>query len=528
MPAQESGVTEALMAGPQFGPANRDDYDASQWSMVPTAMTAPIEPQAAPSKRKREQGTPAFLVQGPSEFGAHRLGAFLTILHEIPLVRNLLLQAGSSVASYGHNTQWWKGQQIIPPHVLARLSAGETKMEDGPEMVNFEEELHRLMAFLDSTERSYGTVTVLAHLIPSAWTAIERQFCENLGARNAIERNPFYSSVIIEKAQGEDGGAEEQKFCVLESQATKQDFASIKTLYELLDHIMWSDVLSWYEDPDEARMAVLRDMGDIFTIDMAGEGPPKSTGFSIPEELYPERWLESRKDEALRIQMAWKETKNAIVKVNEAKAKLYQLHDVEAGRVHDKRQVAMRAQELFDACCEYLEGRGRFRTVEESGFDLDKYPEYRAAPCQMTDEEKELYKKLRDATGFAQRVLNDWRSKMDGELRCQVVYTLKALTSSPELNQELKKIEAKQRFLGKLLTEPNKPGRPKPMTCKKFLLQGIAAGSDVVYVCRRSKVDLIELDDEPPNAATDQWWRLAYAPSDEAKPVKAEVGMPTV
>lgn len=415
MPAQESGVTGPSNSAPQFGPANRDDYDPSQWSMVASAAAVSVEPQAAPSKRKRETGAPAFLVQGPSEFGAHRLGSFLTILHEIPLARNIMLQAGKPVASYGHNTQWWKGQKIIPPHVLARLSAGDSKWGEEPEMVNFEEELHRLMAFLDSTERSYGTVSVLAHLVPSAWSATERQFCEHIETRNPLENNPLYSSVVIRKAQGEDDETDVQKFCVLESQATKQDFATIRTLYELLDHIMWSDVLSWQEAPDEARMAMLRDTGDIFTIDLTGEGPPKSKSIDIPEELYPERWLESRKDEAFQIQMAWKETKIATAKLNEAKAKLYQLYDAEAGRVLDKRAVALRALDRFDTCREYLEGRARFRTVEESGFDLDRYPEHRLAPYQMTEEEEELYNKLQEAIDYLKRVLDDGRSKMQGE-----------------------------------------------------------------------------------------------------------------
>lgn len=61
------------------------------------------------------------------------------------------------------------------------------------------------------------------------------------------------------------------------------------------------------------------------------------------------------------------------------------------------------------------------------------------------------------------------------------------------------------------------------MTCKKYLLQGIVISPDVVYVCKRSKADLIEVDDEPKTA--DQWWRLAYTHENEAEPVKAEVGI---
>jgi hypothetical protein len=83
----------------------------------------------------------------------------------------------------------------------------------------------------------------------------------------------------------------------------------------------------------------------------------------------------------------------------------------------------------------------------------------------------------------------------------------------------MERTKAKQRLLGKLLTDPDKPGRPKPLSGKKWLLRGVATSTDVVYVCRRREQDLIELEGAEPS---DQWWKLAYVPSDE-QPVKAEV-----
>lgn len=88
------------------------------------------------------------------------------------------------------------------------------------------------------------------------------------------------------------------------------------------------------------------------------------------------------------------------------------------------------------------------------------------------------------------------------------------------LNAQLEQIKSKQRFLGRLLTKPDKAGRPKPMTCKELLLRGIATQSDVVYVCQRAEADLIDLGDTPKQR--DQWWRLAYTPNEE-KAIKAEV-----
>lgn len=90
-----------------------------------------------------------------------------------------------------------------------------------------------------------------------------------------------------------------------------------------------------------------------------------------------------------------------------------------------------------------------------------------------------------------------------------------------ELTEELDRIQKKRQALSRLLTEPEKKGRPKPMACKKYLLQGVATKANVVYVCKRAQEDLIELSDAPQKR--DQWWRLELNPQDGSEPVKTEV-----
>ena len=91
-----------------------------------------------------------------------------------------------------------------------------------------------------------------------------------------------------------------------------------------------------------------------------------------------------------------------------------------------------------------------------------------------------------------------------------------------DLDTEMEQVAKKQRALGRLLTVPDKPGRPKPMTCKKYLLRGVATSSDVVYVCQREEEDLIELNGE--SNRVDQWWRLAYNPHGDGPTTRVEVG----
>ncbi|KPM41253.1 hypothetical protein AK830_g5329 [Neonectria ditissima] len=510
--AQEAGISvtqpepnfiePSASAPPNFGPANRNDYDQGNWAMVPAGpsethlTTAPI-----PSLRKRTPGAPAFLVQGNSSAGDHRLGGLMTILHEIPLARNVLLETGSPAASYGHNSEWWKGQEILPPHVLAQLQTGELQWgQQGQANVNMEEEIHRLMAFLDSTDRSYGTVSVLTDLIPFSNLGVEKQFYEQLGERQGDKIQPLSQVATLAEVHGDSLGYEDAKFGLLEMEHLRSDYDSIKTLYESLDHVMWNDVLGWKEVHQSSKMAMFKEMGDVFVIKINGDGPEDS--MEIPEEFYPEKYTTSRKDEARRIQVGWCKTKREAAKIVEQIDRIHQWRDSENGPILDKRDLIRKATDQWAGYSSYLESLARFQAMEKSGFDTEKYPDYRAAPCEMDDESKERKDKVDEVIQFSEQLLAELETRVKG------------------LNDELERIKARQRFLGRLLTVPNKPGRPRPMTCNRYLLRGVATSSDVVYVCQRADADLIELADKP-SSSSDQWWRLAYNASEE-QPVKAE------
>lgn len=504
VPAQESGVINASAPGPYFGPANRSDYDNNNWAMVPaTKPEVTVRDYVpGPSSRKRVDGAPAFLVQGDTSVSEHRLGGLLTILHEIPLARNSLLEAGGVAASYGHNSEWWRGQEILAPHVLARLQAGEITLGDKSETSPvFEEEIHRLMAFLDSTDRSYGTVSVLFNLIPFPGFGPEKQFYDQFAQRNPVEVQPLYSKVILSQVQDGEDQNEEVSFGLLEVEHAKSEFQNIKTLYESIDHIIWGDLLAWGDPAEGTKFAYFREVGEVFVINMTGDLPDPNS-FEIPEVFYPERWIENRKEDALRMMKSWEQTKRAISILEAAELRLYEVRDEETGIIHDRRVLAEKATEQWEAYREYLESRSRFRTVAESGFDSHKHPEYRSAPAQMTEEEQKQYERIGEVINYTKGLLTDVSQKVQA------------------LHAELDKIRAKQRILGRLLTDPNVLGRAKPMACNKYLLRGIATSPDVVYVCKREPEQLIDLEDGP--RSRDQWWRLAYVAHDVDEPVKAE------
>lgn len=84
----------------------------------------------------------------------------------------------------------------------------------------------------------------------------------------------------------------------------------------------------------------------------------------------------------------------------------------------------------------------------------------------------------------------------------------------------MERYKASERFVGRLLTDPDRE-RPRELTCKKYSLRGLGTSKDTVYICRRKEKPLIDLGDDSPEPR-DQWWRLEYTNNTE-QPVKAEV-----
>ncbi|EFZ04424.2 ubiquitin interaction domain-containing protein [Metarhizium robertsii ARSEF 23] len=502
LPEQQSGLMSTQSTStPYFGPANRNDYDQGSWAMVPAGPSESQVPSApAPSLRKRMTGAPAFLVQGISTVGNHGLGGLLTVLHQIPLARNALLETGAPAASYGFNSEWWKGQEILPTHALARLQAGDLQWGNQDESKpDVEEEIHRLMAFLDSTERSYGSVSVLTDLIPYPSLGPEKQFYEYLGPKNEEKLKPLIHSAALSTVFGDDLGDEEAKFGLLEMEHLRSDYTYIKTVYESLDHTMWSDVLSWNELHEGSKMAMFTEMGEVLAIKINGDGPQDS--IDIPEKLYLEKYQTNRKDEARRIQMSWCDTKNAIMQIAKEEQQLFEWRNDWDHQMMDKKQMIEKARNQWQVYSDYLLGLGKFRGMVASGFDTDSYPDYRMAPCELSESESSALGTVEEVLQTLLRMLTDIDKRLSS------------------LNSQMEQIMSKQRFLGRLLTQPEKQNRPRPMTCKEFLLRGVVTPSDVTYVCQRAEPDLIELGEQPKQL--DQWWRLAYAPNGE-QPVQAE------
>ncbi|GKT99928.1 hypothetical protein FLAG1_04049 [Fusarium langsethiae] len=505
MPQQETGLTGPSEPAPvQFGPANRETYNTADWALVPTGPANKETSVDGPlaSKRKRSPGAPAMLAMNSTVDQDHRLGGLLTIMHEIPIARNVLLNIGDLAATYGNNKNWWRGEEILSPEVLAEMRQ-ETSWNHGKfnSHTAFEEEIHRLMAFLDSTERGYGSTYALVDLMEHDGIGKEKRFYEMLGQRHMETIRPIMQVAALALFHG-DTLEEDATFGLLEIEHTRNEYKCIKTLYEALDHVMWSDTLGSETINKDTKVAFFKEMGEVLVLDVAGDGPKDP--IEIPQEFYPEKYMVSRKDEARRIQYGWRQTKKEMARLEKEKEQLDRLAETwVTDKAKTKSDLLKRSAEQWEGYKNYLDGLGKFRALEKSGFDTTKYPDYHQAVPDRDDVAEEQYQTVEQVIEYSKKLLESIENRLK------------------DLDAEMERVEGKQRALGRLLTVPDKPGRPEPMTCKKYLLRGVATSPHIMYVCQREEEDLIELDGEDSKPA-EQWWRLAYTPYGDESATRAE------
>lgn len=335
MPPQESGATNNNGTEVHFGPATKDQYDSSKWAMVlPTTSTREILIDPDPIDRKRDLDIPAFLK--PS-VGEDRLAGLVTMYHAIPLTRELFLDRENALTNYGSDAEWWNGQAIKADHL----------MDPNPEIeyqgdVDFE--LQRLMAFLDKTDRSYGSVEALAKMhdvlraqrtlgnsrevepaVLSAWsnTNTDRQ-----------ERHKQIYSRGVSSEDSED--RDEEVFAILDLQLPPKD-SHFETIYDIADDLLWPS----FGAADVRESSFLSHVSDVFVFKVTNETGNDSKNIEFPSVWYPDRYLFENRQAAWEMRMAKKEAFQDIQRISLVEDQLTNFH-VGGGK-------EVKIKELFEA-----------------------------------------------------------------------------------------------------------------------------------------------------------------------------------
>lgn len=405
---QESGVIDSFVMTPKFGPATRDNYDNDQWSMV---RVQPQESDPPPSARKRPSEAAAFLACRESNvvLRRHRLGPLVMMLHEIPATRNFFLLLERSSQSYGNNNQWWRGEPIRP--------SADPAPEGWAADVDLVDELQRLVAFLDSTDRSYGTADSLrltTSLKDVAWDPIVRFYESLFNSSNAQEIPRMWTNVKIESGEL---GNRPQEFAILEFRVTNDTPDFLRSLYGQWDWVFWLNqetTLSKCADEDVDQIASIQVPSQVLTIRVTTDGPK----IEVPETLYVDRYLESNLDMARTMRRKMLRMWRAIERANERENAMTKWQDPQSWQIRDRRDMSQNVIKQSEDQIWQIRANALWRVCEESvGTDdyIPYLPNDLSHIAELDEEETKAVKHFEAEIELARRRLRDIDLKLASE-----------------------------------------------------------------------------------------------------------------
>ncbi|KAL6234952.1 hypothetical protein BDW75DRAFT_151489 [Aspergillus navahoensis] len=465
---QETGVTTT---GQHFGRATRDHYEQDDWAMTlfnSSAREIVISPD--PVDRKRQQAEPAFI--RPTQDSLYLSGLF-TILHSIPLAREALLLRNKVLSNYGYDAQWWNGQPIYLPKIVSIHDAqdGNTEWDD----ILYESQ--RIIAFLDSTTRAFGSTDALAGLKrletygsgSAVGTFLEAWQEAAVAADPGNPLTTVFSSMAYKRPPKTDDSSATEQEASFDEEPIDKEFFTLEpyvepihgqTLYDVLDGTMWSDTPG--EELDDVW---LEHVADILTIQLDSvDTTARAIDVKIPAAFYPDRYLASCRDIARE----------------------YRLQRLQI------REDVVRLRSLMDR----FSASG---SAVASSQVLEKAADAAASLGPQDEASNEEITSVQD-----------------------LALQLKAI--SRKIEDKLKELESRQqqameslKSYSKYLTEPStSPGEPP---VHKYTLRGVCTEPHVTYVLRRSIADNIT----EPNPDEYEWWRISFSVED-AKSRQAQTG----
>ncbi|KXG49926.1 uncharacterized protein PGRI_058940 [Penicillium griseofulvum] len=475
MGQQETGVTSNKQ--PQFNKATRDHYEEGAWAMTlfnTSSEEVMISPD--PEDRKRVEGEPAFIRPNPD--GIY-LGGLLTILHSIPLAREALLLRNKPLFDYGHEPQWWNGQPINLPKIVT-VNDGKIGDSDWDDIIH---ETQRLMAFMDTTKRAFGSSDGLAKL--KSMSSLSADSDESVtrfleawhgAAIQADPENPLatiFTSHAYRRKDPSDHFAEpDSKELFTFDPPVEQDHG--QTLYEVFDSALWSD-----RPGKELDDAWLEHLAEVLVIRLDAFKKPNPVDVDIHSVFYPDRYLSSCRDLAREFRAKRQQIQEDVLKLERLIHRYTSPRDpVGSSTIRELLEQAALAVPLV---------------APEQARESDQSSSEAAFP---------------DTTRVAEE-LRAIATKIEAKLK--------------EL--ELRKESAVEslREISKTLTEP--PKSPSEPPVYKYTLRGVCTEPHVTYVLSNPNTaapgHLMDMDSDIEKSSDYQWWRISFS-AEDGKTQRAE------
>lgn len=471
LPAQENGVTGT---GSHFGPANREYYDPSRWTVTTFSTSREIIDHPPPTKRRRLEDQPAFL-RGSKETGY--LGPLLTIYHSIPLAREALLMPTLRVHAYAHDGSWWSG---TTDENTKALSTDNTLRIDRDEC-NLLAEVQCLMAFLDRTTRAYGSVDALADLPAVRSQSGNSPLARFLTSWNSASMRQapqeqltqvFSSTAVKGGGLGESAEAEKSLLFVEPYINRIPD----ETLVDLLDSTIWNDDIGNIDDVWISHPA------EIFTIrvfDPNSNGGKTGLDLKLDPVWYADRYMYECRDAMQQIRKQLQLIRREIDHCTTLQRR------VEVLKLADNRILSIR--DVLDAAAKasaVLVGK----KPASNGFLEDRLSDNGVTQSDV------------EAVGLElQNVIGRIEQKLH------------------QLEQRKNELRLRSRQIAMQLTHPT-PENPD-IPHRRYTLQGVSTKPEITYV-RRPNKDLIVLDSQDELSVREegyQWWKMSWLQEDAQK-----------
>lgn len=527
LPPQESGVTETVSQTQYFGPANRLDYETGEWAMVHLKN---VNPDPEPSRRMRKPGVPAFLRCRAHDWGRHRMGALLTILHAIPKARNVFLGLGlPPEQGYGHHNDWWKGETILSPEFMERQAAGE--MRDWADKTpTWPDELHRLIAFLDMTDRSYGTADVLveAKVLGVVYESDkEVEFFENLQSCAGKTDNPDLVAPLLCRAEIVPLKGTEVAFTrvwgLLTLDWPGDMLRSVGTLNDILDAMFLADIGLSEEQFEAARMASLSHAGDVLTMRFNGkDGFPHM--IDVPETFYMDRYLEVNRGQMREVQIDMHRVNRAIQESFRLEQELTMWLSERTDEVKYRRDVNTLLVEQNMHHISQIKTSAAWRQHEEALaqgkdthylLDTPNEVELSAEELRAVQELEANIQQLDFDSAEILRIMDGGSFPDAPRESCA-----RLIHMTEVIKPERLELEAMFQYLTSLYTAPSQDETWNPTHA--YHLCGLVNEPHTTFVRIFPEPDLMDMEPEGSARPADRWWKLQYAEGDE-DPVHVEV-----
>lgn len=415
-----------------------------------------IVPDPEATFRARLPGAPAFLRQMTAQ---DFLPALVSVLHSIIPCRNALLSSQVAVDDYGHNPNWWSGDDIQTSTVSYQADENAPPETPPPASRPFEIELQRLMALLDGTERAYGSVDSLARLpfvrSGSGSDQIVNGFMEAWD-KSHKGQELFQNIVSCVSANS----SERNTVRVFRIPRTSLSSSQTVSLHEAIDNTLWEKQPDGHFEMDN----FVESLAPIVAIDIEEHNAKQ---LEVPQNIFLDRYMS--------------ENKPTIVEANE--------HN----KIHLERikRIQSMLDKIQNASCPDSKNGGRKAVQTSALFNTTiNYFESRQGAEDSSDGVKD---------GSVLHQLREISKRIDERVK--------------ELNEEKEKTQAALKTFSSILTDTNDTTRQPSVS---YTLRGMARWSF------RDLTTYLKHPDPGAPGGNDRWWKLCYESSHGTARVSTE------